>query len=66
MNAQVGLIAVVPVREGVLPAGGLEALAESGAVNVVDGPGPRFGARGQGTALYVSDPDGLTVELRCY
>ena len=44
----------------------LDALAESGAVNVVDGPGPRFGARGQGTSLYVTDPDGLTVELRYY
>lgn len=29
MNTQVGLIAVVPVRDGVLPAGSLEALAES-------------------------------------
>jgi electron transfer flavoprotein alpha subunit len=29
MNAQVGLIAVVPVRDGAIPAGGLEALAES-------------------------------------
>lgn len=29
MNAQVGLIAVVPVRDGSIPAGGLEALAES-------------------------------------
>jgi len=33
---------------------------------IVDGPGPRFGARGVGTAVYVRDPDGLVVELRCY
>lgn len=29
MNSQVGLVAVIPVRDGVVPAGGLEALAES-------------------------------------
>jgi electron transfer flavoprotein alpha subunit len=39
MNAQVGLIAVVPVREGVLPAGGLEALAESRGRGVLVGTG---------------------------
>ena len=33
---------------------------------VVDGPGPRFGARGVATSVYVRDPDGLVVELRCY
>ena len=33
---------------------------------VVDGPGPRWGARGVGTSVYVSDPDGNTVELRSY
>jgi catechol 2,3-dioxygenase-like lactoylglutathione lyase family enzyme len=44
----------------------LEALAESGVFDVVDGPDVRFGARGLGTSLYVLDPDGLTVELRHY
>lgn len=39
MNAQVGLIAVVPVRDGVLPAGGLEALAESQGRAVLVGTG---------------------------
>lgn len=39
MNAQVGLIAVVPVRDGVLPAGGLEALAESEGRAVLVGTG---------------------------
>ncbi|WP_335972460.1 MULTISPECIES: VOC family protein [Streptomycetaceae] len=38
----------------------------SGAWDVVDGPGPRFGARGTATSLYVRDPDGNVIELRCY
>jgi len=37
-----------------------------GRLEVVDGPGPRFGARGVGTSLYIRDPDGNTVELRYY
>jgi catechol 2,3-dioxygenase-like lactoylglutathione lyase family enzyme len=28
--------------------------------------GPRFGARGIGTSVYIEDPDGNTVELRYY
>lgn len=44
----------------------LDAVARSGGFDVVDGPGPRFGARGMGTSLYVRDPDGLVVELRYY
>jgi catechol 2,3-dioxygenase-like lactoylglutathione lyase family enzyme len=44
----------------------LSRLAASGQFEVVDGPGPRFGARGMGTSLYVRDPDGNTVELRHY
>jgi catechol 2,3-dioxygenase-like lactoylglutathione lyase family enzyme len=43
-----------------------DALAASGEVDVVDGPGVRYGARGDGTSLYVRDPDGNTVELRYY
>jgi catechol 2,3-dioxygenase-like lactoylglutathione lyase family enzyme len=43
-----------------------DALATSGRLEVVDGPGPRFGARGTGTSIYVRDPDGNTVELRYY
>lgn len=39
---------------------------DSGEFTVVDGPGPRFGARGTGQSLYVSDPDGNIVELRWY
>ncbi|MEU5053389.1 VOC family protein [Streptomyces sp. NPDC021096] len=38
----------------------------SGTFTVVDGPGPRFGARGTAESLYVLDPDGNTVELRWY
>ena len=29
-------------------------------------PVPRFGAQGDGTAVYIHDPDGNTVELRYY
>jgi catechol 2,3-dioxygenase-like lactoylglutathione lyase family enzyme len=44
----------------------LAALATSGRFDVLDGPVPRYGARGMGTSLYVRDPDGATVELRHY
>jgi catechol 2,3-dioxygenase-like lactoylglutathione lyase family enzyme len=44
----------------------LAALAASGEYDVVEGPVRRFGARGDGTSLYVRDPDGLVVELRHY
>lgn len=44
----------------------LDALARSGDFDVVDGPGRRWGARGDGQSLYVKDPDGNTVELRHY
>lgn len=33
---------------------------------VVDGPGSRSGARGDGWSVYVTDPDGNTVEFRSY
>lgn len=44
----------------------LESLAASGDFDVVEGPARRSGARGEGTSLYVRDPDGLVVELRHY
>ncbi len=44
----------------------LRALAASGRFEVVDGPGTRWGACGNGTSLYVRDPDGAVVELRHY
>jgi catechol 2,3-dioxygenase-like lactoylglutathione lyase family enzyme len=34
--------------------------------DVVDGPGERFGARGAGWSVYVTDPDDNVVELRSY
>ena len=33
---------------------------------VVEGPVGRWGARGDGWSVYVSDPDGNTVEIRSY
>jgi catechol 2,3-dioxygenase-like lactoylglutathione lyase family enzyme len=44
----------------------LDALKASGEFDVVSGPDKVFGAHGTGTSLYVRDPDGNTVELRCY
>ena len=44
----------------------LDALAESGTVDVVTGPAPRWGARGMGRSVYVRDPDGHVIELRVY
>lgn len=50
----------------VVDATDLDALAASGEFDVVDGPARRSGAQGEGTSLYVRDPDGLVVELRHY
>lgn len=44
----------------------LSELAASGRFDVVEGPDQRSGARGNGTSLYVRDPDGALVELRHY
>lgn len=33
---------------------------------IVDGPATRFGAQGNGTSIYVLDPDDNVVELRSY
>ena len=44
----------------------LQAVADSGRFEVVDGPDKRWGARGDGLSLYVRDPDGNVVELRHY
>jgi catechol 2,3-dioxygenase-like lactoylglutathione lyase family enzyme len=33
---------------------------------LVEGPGPRFGARGDGWSVYVYDPDDNVVEIRSY
>lgn len=43
-----------------------EEVLGAGRLPVVEGPGKRFGAKGQGTSLYVHDPDGNLVELRHY
>lgn len=44
----------------------LDVLASSGLFDVVEGPATRYGARGNGTSLYVRDPDGMIIELRHY
>jgi catechol 2,3-dioxygenase-like lactoylglutathione lyase family enzyme len=44
----------------------LDAVKASGRFDVVDGPATRSGARGDGTSLYVRDPDGNVIELRHY
>ncbi|MFC4017223.1 VOC family protein [Micromonospora sp. GCM10011542] len=43
-----------------------EQVVESGDFTVLTGPVNRFGARGTATSIYVSDPDGNSVELRWY
>jgi len=44
----------------------VDAIAADERFDVVDGPGHRWGARGDGWSVYVTDPDGNTVELRSY
>jgi catechol 2,3-dioxygenase-like lactoylglutathione lyase family enzyme len=48
------------------PVTDLAALAADERFAVVEGPVPRWGARGDGTSVYVRDPDGVMVELRTY
>ena len=43
-----------------------DALKASGRFEVADGPAIRYGARGDGTSLYIRDPDHNLVELRYY
>lgn len=50
----------------VVDPGDVEAIAADDRFTVVDGPARRWGARGDGTSVYVRDPDGNTVELRSY
>lgn len=44
----------------------LAAVVASGRFDVLEGPVPRYGAQGNGTSIYVHDPDGTVVELRHY
>jgi catechol 2,3-dioxygenase-like lactoylglutathione lyase family enzyme len=39
---------------------------EGHAVPILRPPAPRWGAQGIGTSLYVADPDGNRLEIRCY
>jgi catechol 2,3-dioxygenase-like lactoylglutathione lyase family enzyme len=44
----------------------VESIVTDDRFTVVDGPGTRYGARGDGWSVYVHDPDGNTVEFRSY
>ena len=44
----------------------VDAVIDDPRFNIVDGPGERWGARGVGWSVYVTDPDGNRVELRSY
>lgn len=44
----------------------LEVVRDSGRFEVVEGPARRYGAQGEGTSIYVLDPDANLVELRHY
>jgi|TARA_B110001454_G_scaffold190790_1_gene190158 catechol 2,3-dioxygenase-like lactoylglutathione lyase family enzyme len=44
----------------------LKARFEGVGVAVQEGPATRWGAHGEGTSLYILDPDGHVVELRHY
>ncbi len=44
----------------------VDAVIDDPRFNIVDGPGERWGARGVGWSVYVTDPDGNQVELRSY
>ncbi|WP_116999312.1 VOC family protein [Desertimonas flava] len=40
--------------------------SDSPTFSIVDGPGTRYGARGDGWSVYVTDPDDNVVEIRSY
>lgn len=50
----------------VVDAADLDQIVSSGEFDVIEGPVTRYGARGDGTSVYVRDPDGNTVEFRHY
>ena len=50
----------------VVDRGEVDAIATDPRFDVIDGPVQRWGARGDGTSVYVRDPDGNVVELRSY
>ena len=50
----------------VVAAADVDAVVADDRFTVVDGPDWRFGARGDGWSVYVTDPDGNVVELRTY
>ncbi|MBM3924824.1 MAG: VOC family virulence protein [SAR202 cluster bacterium] len=45
---------------------GLAAGLKEKGVEVTGTPGRRWGAQGWGVSLYIKDPDGNTIELKCH
>lgn len=43
-----------------------DAAGDAPTFTIVDGPDTRFGARGDGWSVYVTDPDDNVVEIRSY
>jgi len=44
----------------------IKAELEAKGIEIESGPKKRSGARGDGTSVYIHDPDGNQVEIRCY
>ncbi|MGE0309388.1 MAG: VOC family protein [Acidimicrobiia bacterium] len=50
----------------VVEADDIDAVIADPSFTIVDGPAERFGARGTGWSVYVTDPDDNVVEFRAY
>jgi catechol 2,3-dioxygenase-like lactoylglutathione lyase family enzyme len=50
----------------VVQADDIDAVVADPSFTIVDGPAERFGARGTGWSVYVTDPDDNVVEFRAY
>lgn len=44
----------------------VDAIVADPTMHIVDGPDVRYGARGDGWSVYVTDPDDAVVEIRSY
>ena len=66
VNISDGTASDAPPIDDVRHNGADAVLAASERFDVASGPSEVFGARGMGRSVYVRDPDGNLVELRCY